>query len=82
MVKLIITDKMKKCNTFTFKNKCVTIDEYFWKRTPIAQWIEHCPPEAGAAVRVRLGVFGGEFIKFMNSLFLRLKRKFEIERKV
>ena len=25
--------------------------------TPIAQGIEHCPPEAGAAVRIRLGVF-------------------------
>ena len=24
--------------------------------TPIAQGIEHCPPEAGAAVRIRLGV--------------------------
>lgn len=27
------------------------------KYTPIAQWIELCPPEAGAAVRPRLGVF-------------------------
>ena len=25
--------------------------------TPIAQGIEHRPPEAGAAVRIRLGVF-------------------------
>lgn len=25
--------------------------------TPVAQWIEHCPPEAGAAVRLRPGVY-------------------------
>ena len=32
--------------------------------TPIAQGIEHRPPEAGAAVRIRLGVF---FILFVET---------------
>ena len=54
---LIITDRISKSNTFTFENKYATIYEVLTTDTPIAQGIEHRPPEAGAAVRIRLGVF-------------------------
>ncbi len=35
----------------------ITLPLSFVTNTPIAQGIEHRPPEAGAAVRIRLGVF-------------------------
>ena len=53
---MIITERISKSNTFTFENKYVTMYEVFIANTPIAQGIEHRPPEAGAAVRIRLGV--------------------------
>ena len=48
---LIIVQGFEKSNTFTFKINYATM-----KNAPIAQGIEHRPPEAGAAVRIRLGV--------------------------
>ena len=54
----------QKSNTFTFKNNYATM-----VGAPIAQGIEHRPPEAGAAVRIRLGAL---FISMQVVFYIEL----------
>ena len=59
---MIITEGMQKINplkaiSLLFLVNMLRLTMSLKTDAPIAQGIEHRPPEAGAAVRIRLGVF-------------------------